>query len=180
LPVRNIRLHLCSIFLLCVFMAGCDIVYKFLDKEGAEEKKFIGETVSFGANPNIEELQSLLKLYGYNPGEIDGKMGVNTRNAIEKFQAANGLNVTRKADRQTWEKIKYYQDLNLIKDGKLNVSFIQATLAKAGFDPGPVDGKFGPKTMAAVKQFQQKHNLKEDGKIGYQTLSQLARYLNKQ
>ena len=51
----------------------------------------------------------------------------------------------------------------------VSVSDVQAALAKAGFDPGPTDGKMGKKTKAALKAFQRAHGLKADGVIGDKT-----------
>lgn len=39
------------------------------------------------------------------------------------------------------------------------VSEIQQHLVALGFDPGPVDGIFGPKTAGAVEQFQRRHHV---------------------
>jgi len=36
---------------------------------------------------------------------------------------------------------------------------VQAALLSLGFDPGPVDGKSGPKTKAAVEAFQRARGL---------------------
>lgn len=46
---------------------------------------------------------------------------------------------------------------------------LQNALARAGFDPGPVDGRIGKKTKAAVKQFQRKKHLRADGLVGEKT-----------
>ena len=46
---------------------------------------------------------------------------------------------------------------------------VQRALVRAGFDPGPVDGRFGKKTKRAIKNFQKKNNLKADGVIGEKT-----------
>lgn len=40
---------------------------------------------------------------------------------------------------------------------------LQELLARAGFDPGGVDGRMGPKTVAAVKAFQKARGLVPDG-----------------
>ena len=50
----------------------------------------------------------------------------------------------------------------------------QQALKDKGFDPGPVDGVNGPLTHAALRQFQEKQNLHEDGKLGPQTRDALG------
>lgn len=50
---------------------------------------------------------------------------------------------------------------------------LQARLKELGFDPGVVDGDFGPKTTSAVHDFQQSEGLDADGVAGPQTLAAL-------
>jgi peptidoglycan hydrolase-like protein with peptidoglycan-binding domain len=54
---------------------------------------------------------------------------------------------------------------------------MQQMLIDKGYDVGATgaDGKFGPKTAAAVKQFQQDFGLQADGIAGDQTMSALNR-----
>ena len=35
-----------------------------------------------------------------------------------------------------------------------NLTIIQAALAAKGYDPGPIDGKMGAKTRAAIRRYQ--------------------------
>jgi plastocyanin len=49
------------------------------------------------------------------------------------------------------------------------VEDLQKKLAAAGFDPGPLDGSFGPKTQAAVRAYQQANGLQVDGIVGPET-----------
>ena len=51
---------------------------------------------------------------------------------------------------------------------------LQTALKKAGFDPGDVDGVFGPHTEAAVRAFQLAHRLVPDGEAGRLTLRKLG------
>ncbi|MEE2902829.1 MAG: peptidoglycan-binding domain-containing protein [Myxococcota bacterium] len=50
-----------------------------------------------------------------------------------------------------------------------SVSFIQQQLRAQGYDV-QVDGKFGPETKQAIKQFQRAHNCRVDGIVGPETL----------
>jgi peptidoglycan hydrolase-like protein with peptidoglycan-binding domain len=171
----NGKAFLCLAALLV--LQGCDSVYSFLDKEGAEEKQLVGEFVPQEANLTIEEIQSLLKIYGYDPGRIDGKWGIKTRNAVERFQKDVGINETRKVDKETWHKLNHYQEIGLIDNGELNIAIIQEILSVAEVYSGKLDGKFGPRSKKAIKAFQNKNGLKADGKIGYKTLTKLSRYI---
>ena len=53
---------------------------------------------------------------------------------------------------------------------------IQQALKNAGFYQGTVDGKVGPKTRDAVKEFQRVHGLKDDGVVGKVTWTKLSAY----
>ena len=49
----------------------------------------------------------------------------------------------------------------------------QQALQQKGFDVGPIDGIMGPKTSAALREFQQAQGLKTSGRLDQQTLSAL-------
>jgi len=164
------------LFFLVVSLSSCDFLYRLLHKEGAEEKNIVGEIIPLEKNPQIEEVQQLLNIYGYNAGAPDGVLGRRTRDAIEKFQIDNGINPSRFVDEATWAKLKAFRDQGFIKEGDLNVEFIQKILKKAGYNPGSADGEFGAKTKDAVMKFQKAHHLKADAKIGYKTLTALSKY----
>ena len=55
---------------------------------------------------------------------------------------------------------------------------IQQALKNAGFYQGPVDGKVGPQTRDAIREFQRVHGLVDDGKVGRRTWTKLSSYLD--
>lgn len=57
-----------------------------------------------------------------------------------------------------------------------SVRDLQKKLKAAGFDPGPIDGIFGPKTQAAVMAFQRAAGISVDGIAGPQTFRALSDY----
>jgi N-acetylmuramoyl-L-alanine amidase len=56
-----------------------------------------------------------------------------------------------------------------------DVQFLQQKLKELGYDPGPVDGDFGPRTERTVKDFQAASGLVVDGVVGPQTWGALTR-----
>lgn len=57
--------------------------------------------------------------------------------------------------------------------GSRRVRGLQRRLAGEGFAPGPIDGRYGPRTRRAVMRFQAAHRLRVDGVVGPVTLARL-------
>lgn len=55
----------------------------------------------------------------------------------------------------------------------MNTIDVQRRLVALGYDPGPVDGKMGPKTRDAIRQFQRMHGLMATGIVGPKTADAL-------
>ena len=51
---------------------------------------------------------------------------------------------------------------------------VQEALKAKGNDPGPIDGKMGPQTRAALKAFQESNGLKGTGRIDNETADKLG------
>ena len=51
---------------------------------------------------------------------------------------------------------------------------VQEALKAKGNDPGPIDGRMGPKTRAALKAFQEANGLKGTGQLDNQTAEKLG------
>ena len=56
------------------------------------------------------------------------------------------------------------------------VEHMQQLLAANGFDPGDIDGKFGPQTFAALKAFQAAAGIEVDGEWGSQSFAAMWNY----
>jgi peptidoglycan hydrolase-like protein with peptidoglycan-binding domain len=174
---------------------GCNIVPKTVQYQ-IEEEKLIGSTDII--NPKIEEVQVILKNEGYETGNTDGRMGKETRDAIKAFQESIGLKSTGYIDkitltqledsRRTKEILESKKDYLLKtkevkqKDTKKSefkptTKEIQTALKNAGFDPGPFDGKMGPRTRQAIKDYQKSKGLVPDGVVGPKTWASLSKYL---
>lgn len=164
------------IFSFCALM-GCDFVYGVLQKEGAQEKKILGNVTPSIYSEKVEQAQKLLLIHGASPGKIDGKLGGKMRDAIAKFQTSQGLPVTRFVDNKTWEALNVFSATGLVVNGDLNFTVVQEVLKKAGFYSGKIDGKPGPRTAEAVKEFQRSCGLKADGRIGPKTMLKLNEFL---
>ncbi len=65
---------------------------------------------------------------------------------------------------------------NLLRVSGVSGTDVQKALKRAGYDPGPVDGRLGKKTKSAIKAFQRKQGLTADGIIGEKTWSALRAY----
>ncbi len=54
---------------------------------------------------------------------------------------------------------------------------VQLALKAAGFDPGSLDGRMGPRTRTAIRDFQVAQGLPADGKVGPKTWDKLEPFL---
>jgi peptidoglycan hydrolase-like protein with peptidoglycan-binding domain len=99
----------------------------------------------------------------------------------DRVRGKSGDTVGDKMDR-TWDKTKAKSREMKDKvtgDGTTNgrangdVRAAQQALQEKGFNPGPIDGVMGPRTSAAVKEFQEKENLTATGQLDAETRARL-------
>ena len=107
-----------------------------------------------------------------------------TEPQIRSFQQARGLNVTGIVDDVTARALEEARwklgdrSLNLQETPLMrgdDVAALQSRLTEMGFDCGRVDGIYGPRTEAAVKDFQKSVGITTDGKCGPATIIALIR-----
>jgi len=61
-----------------------------------------------------------------------------------------------------------------MRPSRERVRQIQEALLEAGFNPGPVDGLWGPNSADALMDFQEAHDLEPTGRINSLSLIQLG------
>lgn len=59
-----------------------------------------------------------------------------------------------------------------------SIEALQEALDICGCDPGRHDGKMGPQTRSAIRDFQKKAGIDVDGDVGPDTRRALAQHLN--
>jgi hypothetical protein len=61
-----------------------------------------------------------------------------------------------------------------IRRSSADIRSAQEALKAKGFDPGEVDGRYGPNTRAAITKYQRDNGLRETGRFDEATLSHLG------
>ena len=129
----------------------------------------------------VRVLQRKLRTLGWRPGPVDGMFGARTEQAVVGFQRATGLVPDAIAGPRTRNALDRTRQKPLARGagyrppaGSPRVRMLQERLRGAGFNPGPVDGVFGPRTQAAVERLQQAGGLSADGIVSHRTQRLLA------
>lgn len=134
----------------------------------------------------VYSLQADLAILKYYTGNVDGVFGLNTRNAVIKFQQQHGLKADGIAGDKTQAALRqaaWVAERPVVKQGSQgrDVETVQSIL-KSAVDYGvgnygitSIDGVFGANTQAAVIKFQKAKNLTADGVVGAATWKELAR-----
>ena len=111
-------------------------------------------------------------------GGVDGNFGPMTLAAVNKFQVANGLDVTNVVNEATAIAVgTVTSPLTGLRRGSsgLNVKLLQEKLAVAGFSPvGGADGYFGRATEKSLKEFQKSEGLSPSGVADEITVAKLS------
>jgi peptidoglycan hydrolase-like protein with peptidoglycan-binding domain/DNA invertase Pin-like site-specific DNA recombinase len=129
----------------------------------------------------VNKLQQTLRRLGWSPGPIDGLFGPRTEAAVVRFQRAAGLAADGIAGLRTSRALRLAKPRPLRvgagyarPEGSPRVRSLQARLRGLGLRPGPLDGRFGPRTQAAVMRLQAAAGVPLDGLVDASTRRLLA------
>lgn len=133
----------------------------------------------------VLDVQSRLRQLGYSLGTdgIDGFFGDDTESAVRLFQQNSGLVADGIVAENTWcelvearyepgERLLY---LRIPPFRGVDALLLQLSLNRLGFNAGPEDGIFGPRTERAVLDFQKNSGLVMDGMVDDSVLKEMAR-----
>lgn len=138
--------------------------------------------VAVGQRPSVRALQRTLRRLGWRPGRVDGLFGPQTEAALKRLQNAAGLAVDGIVGPQTRRALRALRGHRLTRGagyaargGSKRVRRLQQDLRRRGLRPGPVDGRFGPRTERAVAQLQRAAGLPAHGAVDHSTKQVLDR-----
>ncbi|MFT3713277.1 MAG: peptidoglycan-binding protein [Archangium sp.] len=139
-----------------------------------------------GATGNaIANVQKHLKAAGFDPKHTTGKFDERTEAMVKQFQSKSKLPVTGTVDGRTWKALqksfilskKPADPAQALNERSGAVKASETLLKKLGFNPGKIDGLFDKKTLRAVKAYEKKAHLTQDGKIGTNELAKMKKDL---
>lgn len=175
------------------------------------EESYPGVPLRLGdSGNNVQIIQTELNRISRNYPAIpqikdaNGVFGVDTENAVRKFQEIFGLTQSGEVDKSTWYRIKqYYVGVKSLSDlvsegisieeaqvpfarqlregasgiGVRTIQYYLNILAyfNSELSPLPLDGVFGPETTQAVRQFQSYYGLPVTGVVNVNTWNVLNR-----
>lgn len=130
---------------------------------------------------DVRKIQRALNEAGYNAGRVDGRWGLATERALRDFQESKGLEPTGQLNDKTILALGF--SLSDFAAGEFeapqtlnadNVRQIQKALNDAGYNAGPVDGRWNPETERALRDFQKAKGLEPTGRLDDRTILALG------
>ena len=122
-----------------------------------------------------DRLQSQVALLDERVAQLERSTARSTASASPEYSAVDQLLATAPASTASESKAAAPGTTSAhgLKPGTRE---IQQALKNAGFYQGSVDGKMGPGTKDAIREFQRVNGLKVDGVVGKQTWAKLSAY----
>lgn len=127
---------------------------------------------------DVKTAETKLKSLGYYTGAVEGNYGQYMAQAVEHYQKDQNLSIDGIIGPKTCNKLGLNSTSsgcpnNQLKQGCTgdNVTDWEESLQSTGCYLGKIDGSFGSVMTDAVKEFQRRQGITEDGLIGDQTIN---------
>lgn len=146
-----------------------------------------GRTIQLKYDPVVEEVQRQLMATGYYRGMVDGVVGKRTRQAIEAYQQAQGLQVTGQPSPDLAEHIRYTREVaeaalftgtieaDPDAERRAQIRRVQTGLAELAYGPGEINGEMTDRTHDAIMQFERDRGMAVTGEISEGLLAELTK-----
>lgn len=146
-------------------------------------------TVVLKYDPLVEETQRELLATGIYQGLVDGVIGQRTKQAVQRYQQINGLQVTGEVSQDLINHIKFTRKVEAaanftgsvepaaiktvaeikpvvdMSSRTLKIKNVQVALAGLGYDINTLDGQLNEETHAAILKFEMDNGLAMDGTV---------------
>jgi peptidoglycan hydrolase-like protein with peptidoglycan-binding domain len=122
----------------------------------------------------VLQAQREMAALGLFEGAVDGLPGADTRDAVRKYQALNGLPVTGIVTQPVLDHIQLANKMNEASETSVELFQVQQELAKLGYSPGQVDGRLGKQTRIAIRTFEADRGWQVTGEMSDALLQELT------
>jgi peptidoglycan hydrolase-like protein with peptidoglycan-binding domain len=146
---------------------------------GVQESASAGKTEQAQYSREIvRSVQRTLNNRGVQAGPANGVMSPQTRGALKEFQKSENLQETGQLNPGTLTALGIAPESAAAGEraavSAATVRQLQQRLNDRGFHAGPADGRMGPSTRAAIREFQRSQNLQVTGRLDGKTMSALG------
>jgi len=131
----------------------------------------------------VRAIQRELAAHNYEPGPVDGILGIMTRAAIMAYEHDERLTLTAAPSEALLERIilggigqaPMTRRNAPSQHARLIARSVQEALARLGYVPGVADGIVSTNTARAIKAFERGHNLAPTGRISGRLIAEIGR-----
>jgi peptidoglycan hydrolase-like protein with peptidoglycan-binding domain len=146
-----------------------------------------GRTIQLKYDPIVESVQRELAAAGYYKGMIDGVIGRKTKQAIETYQRAVGIDVSGEPTQDLIDHIRFTREVSEAAlftgsiepdpdaEARARIRRVQTGLAELAYSPGEITGELTGQTRKAIIAFQHDRKMPETGEISDQLLTELGK-----
>lgn len=130
----------------------------------------------------VAAIQRELAARGYDPGRVNGALGIITRSAILAFEFDQHFALTGEPSEELMRRIILglsggFADATTAPGAKARriIGGAQRLLVRLGYDPGPVNAQLDEETRKALRRFEADAGMVPKGRVSGEVIAELAR-----